>query len=151
MKWAKVTDIYIAAHFWKEGSPYLFTREDAKKPEFKIRVVGDISCDIDGPVASTIRPSTIEEPIYAYHPHTEEEVEHHVSDVITVMAVDNLPCELPKDASRDFGEELIKNVLPYLVGEDDGRIKNATIAENGKLTPRYAYLQNYVDGITEKK
>jgi alanine dehydrogenase len=105
-KYAAVADIFIAGHFFGNGSPYLFTREDAKKSNFKIRTIADISCDIDGPVASTIRPSTIANPIYGYNPITEKEDDFDSDDVISVMAVDNLPCELPKDASKDFGQLL---------------------------------------------
>ena len=70
-RFAKVSDLYIAGHFYGDMAPYLFTREDAKSPDFKIKVVADISCDIDGPVATTIRPSTIADPIYGYDPLTE--------------------------------------------------------------------------------
>ncbi len=147
MKIAEVTDLFIAGHFYAEGSPYLFTREDAKKAEFKIKVVADISCDIDGPVASTIKPSTIENPIYGYDPKTETEADFQQDDVITVMAVDNLPCELPKDASEDFGKEVLNQVLPqFFNGDKDEILERATMTKDGKLTPKYAYLQDYVDG-----
>ncbi len=146
-KWSSITDFFIPCHYYESGSPYLFTREDAKSPDFRIKVVADISCDIDGPVASTIRPSTIADPLYGYDPITESEVEYDAPNAITVMAVDNLPCELPKDASIDFGEELLTNILPNLLGEDADRvIERATITRNGSLTERYKYLQNYVDG-----
>lgn len=147
MKIAEQTDLFIAGHFYAEGSPFLFTREDAKKSNFKISVVADISCDIDGPVASTIRPSTIEDPIYGYDPQTERECDPTDTNAITVMAVDNLPCELPKDASEDFGKEIIGQVLPqFFNGDRDSILERATITRNGKLTERYSYLQNYVDG-----
>ena len=103
MRFAKVTDYFIAGHFFGDGSPFLFTKEDAKSPDFKIQLIADISCDIDGPVASTIRASTIADPMYGYNPHTESEVDYKDKDAIVVMAVDNLPCELPKDASEGFG------------------------------------------------
>ena len=148
MRFAAKTDLYIACHFWKKGSPFIFTREDAKRSDFNIKVVADISCDIDGPVASTLRPSTIENPIYGYDPQSETETPFDNSKGISVMAVDNLPCELPKDASLDFGNEFIKNVLPALFNKDkDGMLKNATIAENGYLTEKYLYLLNYIKGL----
>ena len=132
--------------YYGKGSPFLFTREDAKSSDFKIRTIADISCDIDGPVASTIRPSTIAEPIYGYNPHTESEDVFDKDDVITVMAVDNLPCELPKDASEDFGNALIKHIFPCLLGEDSEQIiARATICENGDLTTNYEYLREYVN------
>ncbi len=147
MRFAEVTDFFIAGHFFGDGSPYLFTREDAKKQNFKIKYVADISCDIDGPVASTIRPSTIAEPIYGYHPKKEKEVNYTDKDAIVVMAVDNLPCELPKDASEGFGEMFLENVIPAFFNNDkDGVLARAKMTENGKLTDRFSYLQDYIDG-----
>ena len=147
MRFASVTDFYIAGHFFGDGSPYIFTREDAKLPDFNIKVVADISCDIDGPVASTLRASTIEDPIYGYNPQTEQEDDFKKEGVITVMAVDNLPCELPNDASVGFGEQFSSHIIPaFFNGDKDGVLQRARMTENGKLTPRYAYLQDYVDG-----
>lgn len=146
-RFAKVTDFFIAGHFYGEGAPYLFTRKDAKRPDFKIKVVADVSCDIDGPVASTIRPSTIAAPIYGYNPTTEKETDYKKESAIAVMAVDNLPCELPRDASEGFGEAFLKNVIPaFFNGDKDGVLERARMTQNGKLTERYAYLQEYVDG-----
>ncbi len=146
-RFAKVSDFYIAGHYFGQGSPYLFTREDAKHEDFKIKVVADVSCDIDGPVASTIRPSTIADPIYGYLAESESEIDFKNSDAIAVMAVDNLPCELPRDASEGFGEAFIKNVIPaFFNGDKDGVLERARMTQNGKLTERYAYLQDYVDG-----
>ncbi|WGD35160.1 NAD(P)-dependent oxidoreductase [Olleya sp. YS] len=147
MPYAKQTDFFIAGHFYGDGAPYLFTREDAKHPEFRINLVADISCDIDGPVASTIRPSTIADPFYGYHPETEHEVAYNHKDAITVMAVDNLPCELPKDASEGFGDMFLKHVIPAFFNNDaDGVLKRAKMTENGQLTKRFSYLQDYVNG-----
>lgn len=145
MKYARVTDFFIAGHFYAEGSPFLYTREDAKSPRFKIKVVADISCDIDGPVASTIKPSTIEDPIYGYDPESESETDYMKPDAIAVMAVDNLPAEIPRDASLGFGEMFEKDVLPELLNGDKNEIiANATIAKGGELTSKYKYLEGYV-------
>ena len=146
MRFAKVADMYISGHFWAKGSPYIFTRDDAKSRDFKIKVVGDVSCDIDGPVACTIKPSTINDPIYGYDPITEIETEFNNPEAITVMAVDNLPCELPKDASKDFGREFIDKILPHLISDTEHVIERATICKNGDLTPRFEYLRDYVNG-----
>lgn len=146
MKYAKIANMYIACHFWDNDAPFIFTREDAKSPDFKIDIVGDISCDIDGPVACTLRPSTISEPIYGYAPQTENEVSFNAENAITVMAVDNLPCELPKDASADFGREFIDKILPHLLNDKEQVIKRATICKNGDLTSDYEYLRGYVNG-----
>lgn len=147
LRFAKVTDYFIAGHFFGDGSPFLFTREEAKSNDFNIKLVADVSCDIDGPVASTLRASTIAHPIYGYNPQTESEVDFKDEHAIVVMAVDNLPCELPKDASEGFGELFLKHVIPAFFNNDkDGILARAKMTENGKLTTRFSYLQDYVDG-----
>ena len=147
LRFAKVTDFYIAGHFYGDGAPFLFTREDAKQPDFKINTVADISCDIDGPVASTLRASTIADPIYGYDPVSESETNYKNKNAIAVMAVDNLPAELPRDASDGFGDAFVKHVIPAFFNKDaDGILERARMTKNGKLTKRYTYLQDYVDG-----
>lgn len=146
-RFAQVADLYIPCHYWDSEAPFIITKEDMKKPDFKIRTIADISCDIDGPIASTVRPSTIADPIYYVNRLTGEETTELKADTITVMAVDNLPCELPKDASEDFGEELINNILPNLLGTDNDRIiYRATITERGELNSEYDYLKGYAEG-----
>lgn len=148
MKFAKVSDVFIAGHFYGDGAPYLFTREDAKRPDFKIKVVGDISCDIDGPVASTLRACTIADPNYGYDPVSETEVDFMQPGAIAVMAVDTLPSELPRDASEGFGESFLQEVIPaFFNGDKDGILQRAQMTKNGKLTERFTYLQGYVDAI----
>ncbi|MFL0352214.1 NAD(P)-dependent oxidoreductase [Xanthomarina sp. GH4-25] len=147
MPYAKQTDYFIAGHFYGNNAPYLFTREDAKHQDFRINLIADISCDVDGPVASTIRASTIADPFYGYDAKTESEVSFNAKGAITVMAVDNLPCELPKDASEGFGDMFLENVIPAFFNNDErGILKRAKITENGQLTERFSYLQDYVDG-----
>ena len=148
MPYAKKTDYFIAGHFYGTGAPYLFTREDARHPDFRINLIADISCDIDGPVASTIRPSTIADPFYGYDPQTETEVPFGTKNSIAMMAVDNLPCELPKDASEGFGDMFLENVIPaFFNGDERGILKRARMTTaDGKLTERYRYLQEYVAG-----
>lgn len=147
MPYAKQTDFFIAGHFYGNNAPYLFTREDAKRPDFRINLVADISCDVDGPVASTLRASTIADPFYGYDAQTESEVAFNAPNAITVMAVDNLPCELPKDASEGFGEMFLENVIPAFFNNDERHIlKRAKITQHGKLTERFSYLQDFVDG-----
>jgi alanine dehydrogenase len=146
MKFAKIADMYISGHFWDNKAPYIFTREDAKNSEFKIKVVGDVSCDIDTAVACTIRPSTIANPLYGYDANNEKETNFDNENAITVMAVDNLPCELPRDASADFGREFIDKILPHLIDDKEQLIERATICKNGNLMPKYEYLRDYVNG-----
>ena len=147
IRFAKVSDVYIACHFYGTGAPYIFTRNEAKDADFKLKVVADISCDIDGPVASTIRPSTIANPIYGYDAQTEKEIDFLNKEAIAVMAVDNLPNELPKDASLGFGDNFVKHVIPaFFNGDKDGILERARMTQNGKLTKNFAYLQDFVDG-----
>lgn len=144
-KYLATADMYVPCHFWSDRSPVLVTDEHLKSSLEHLLVIADISCDIKKPIVSTIRPSTIQDPIYGYNRETGEEDDFMKDGVIAVMAVDNLPCELPKDASADFGEEFIADVLPHLIGEDNDRIiANAKITENGNLTPGFKYLTEYV-------
>jgi len=146
MRFTRVSDVFIAGHFYGDGAPVFFTQEQANSPEFKIKLIADISCDIHEPIASTIRPSTIEEPLYGYDPETGTEVDFREKGAITVMAVDNLPCELPKDASEGFGDMFMKHVIPaFFNGDKDGILKRAKMTENGKLTERFKYLQDFVN------
>ncbi|TRZ41953.1 NAD(P)-dependent oxidoreductase [Robertkochia solimangrovi] len=145
MRFARVSDLYIAGHFYGDGAPFIFTREDAKTPEFNISVVADISCDIDGPVASTLRASTIADPVYGYNAESEAETDYKEPGTIAVMAVDNLPCELPADASVGFGDMFLKYVIPAFFDNDSkGILERARMTSGGKLTERFSYLQDYV-------
>ena len=147
IKYAAVADILIASAFWDPKAPALFERKEIMSDDFKITVIADITCDIEGSIPCTKRPSTIENPIYDYNP-CDDQIENSLSDEanLTVMAVDNLPCELPRDASTHFGNDLVEKVLPELLGSDTGEvIKRATITANGKLTERFSYLQEYIE------
>ncbi|MEC7062929.1 MAG: NAD(P)-dependent oxidoreductase [Bacteroidota bacterium] len=147
MRYAASADVYVACHYWDNRSPFIFSRGDVKNPDWNISLVADVSCDIDGPVATTLRPSTIANPFYGYDAPSEEEVDFYKEDCIGVMAVDNLPCELPKDASVSFGEMFIEHVLEPLLGNDpEDIIYRASETKDGKLTPHFAYLQDYLEG-----
>jgi saccharopine dehydrogenase (NAD+, L-lysine-forming) len=141
-------DLYIASHLWASGNPILISQADLQNPDWKCRVIADVSCDVNGPIASTIRPSTIADPLYGYNPTTHQECDWSDSEALCVMAIDNLPCELPKDASEDFGNELMRHVLPQLLnGDPDEIIWHATETTlNGELTPHFAYLKDYASG-----
>lgn len=142
----KTADMYIPCHFWNEHAPTLVSADDLATNLQRLSVVADISCDIKEPIASTIRPSTISDPIYGYNKQTHSEDDFLKEGVLAVMAVDNLPCELPKDASKDFGRELIDNVLPHLLtSEKNDIIEYARITTlDGHLTPKFKYLTNYI-------
>ena len=146
-RFTKVADIFIAGHFHGNESPDILTHDMLKAPDCKIKVVADISCDVDGPIACTLKASTIAEPFFGYLPTENKEVTYTHPGSIMVMSVDNLPCELPKDASEGFGDMFMKHVIPaFFNGDKDGILARAKITENGKLTERFAYLQDYVDG-----
>jgi alanine dehydrogenase len=146
-RFTKVADIFMAGHFHGNNAPDILTQDMLKAADCKIKVVADISCDVDGPIACTIKASTIAEPFFGYLPSEHKEVPYTHPGSVMVMSVDNLPCELPKDASEGFGEMFMKHVIPtFFNGDKDGILQRAKITENGKLTPRFAYLQDYVDG-----
>jgi alanine dehydrogenase len=147
LPYASKTDIFIACHFWDPHSPKMLDRKTLSMGSIPIRIIADISCDIDGPIASTIRASTIAEPFYGYDPATGQETDPFMESAITVMAVDNLPGELPRDSSADFGEALMEHVIPELLGnKSTGMIRRASIASGGKLTEPYGYLKDFLEG-----
>ena len=143
-KYTKHCDLLIHCSYWDPRAPKLFTKEEMRSPEFRISVIADVTCDINGSIPSTSRASSIADPFYGYDPVTESEGPAFSNNTITVMAVDNLPCELPRDASEDFGKELIEKVLPSLAGEDkDTLIERGSIVKDGKLMPKFEYLSDY--------
>lgn len=147
-RFSNVSDIFIAGHFHGNNAPVILSKEMLRSAKCKLKVVADVSCDIDGPIACTIRPSTIANPVYGYLPSEHKEVPLSHPAAIWVMAVDNLPCELPKDASEGFGEMFLQHVIPAFYNNDaDGVLARAKMTENGKLTSRFAYLQEFVDEI----
>ena len=148
LRFTKVTDLYMAAHFYGTGAPEFFSREDARSPDFKINTIADISCDIGLPIPSTIRASTIAEPIYGINPETWEETDYTKQEAIAVMAVDNLPAELPRDASEGFGNAFINEVIPaFFNGDANGILERAQMTTSeGTLTKRFAHLGSYVEG-----
>lgn len=149
LQYAHEADLLIAGAYWAPAAPVLFTREDILGPDFRIKVVADITCDIEGSIPSTKKPSTIDDPNYDYNP-SDDKIEPTFKEEgnITVMAVDNLPCELPRNASEDFGRELIDKVLANLIKEDkDSIIERATVTKGGQLTQHFSYLKDYVGRI----
>ncbi|MBL7774865.1 MAG: alanine dehydrogenase [Saprospiraceae bacterium] len=145
-------DIMINGIYYDQKAPMFFTVADMAAEGFSLQVIADISCDIvpNASVPVTIRPSTIAEPVYGIHRYTGEECAPFQPDSVDVMAIDNLPSELPRDASAFFGQQLLDNILPELLHERDSAIiERAVIAENGRLTERYAYLSDYVAGGKE--
>ena len=139
--YTEVADLMINTIYWAPKAPVFFSKADMKQPGFNIKTIADITCDIEGSIPSTLRASTIPDPVYGYDPQTEAETLAFSSGSIDVMAVDNLPCELPVDASREFSYNLVKHVMHLLLSpQQHPMIERATITNNGGLTPAFAYL-----------
>jgi len=147
LKFARVADCYIAGHFYGQGASDFFSIDDIKSDEFKIQVIADISCDIKTPIPTTLRSSAIADPIYGVHRQTGEETDFNDPQAIAVMAVDNLPCELPRDASEGFSKHFSEKIIPAFFDNDqNGILARAQMTQNGQLTPRFQYLSDYVSG-----
>jgi hypothetical protein len=146
-KYAVSSDMYIPCHYWDNKAPALLSQADFQAAS-RLKVVADISCDIAGPIACTIRPSKIGNSMYGWNPNTNEECDMMEANAVAVMAVDNLPCELPKDASEDFGSELLKHVFPKLLGEDPDQIihRASETTFEGTLNEPFLYLSDYLNG-----
>jgi hypothetical protein len=127
--------------YWDIGIPRLFEREDIDE-NFCIKSIADITDDANGSIPINLGDQTIEDPIYGVDRNTFEKTAPYLRNSIDVMAVGNLPNELPRDASRYFGEQLIKFVLPYLQKGNE-ILQRATILQNGKLTNHFEYLSDY--------
>ena len=151
-------DVLVNAIYWDPRYPRLVTkaylREQAAHDELRLRVIGDISCDIDGAIECTVRATEPGEPVFVYNPQTGEDVDGYEGDGIVVMAVDILPSELPRDASNDFSR-VLQPYLPALAAADYSapfdaldlppEIKRAVIVHRGELTPAYRYLQQHLE------
>ena len=137
------TDMFIACHYWDPKFPKLFSPKQIN--EFKnLKIIGDVTCDINGSVPTTIRSTSISNPYYSINTDSMKEIKLG-NKGIAVMAVDNLPSELPRDASEEFGSSVISEILPYLIDKDDGRINRATTASNGKFCSKFTYLNDFIN------
>ncbi len=146
----KVADVFINGIYWDTRMPVFFTKEQMKAPDFRIKTIADITCDIapDSSVPSTLYASSIADPYYGYNPTTGELMQTFQEGSVDVMAIDNLPNELPRDASEDFGNMIINRIVPELQkGEASPIIRDATIARDVVLTEPYLYLTDYVGGL----
>ncbi|MFZ1263263.1 MAG: NAD(P)-dependent oxidoreductase [Chitinophagaceae bacterium] len=146
LPYAQQTDILMNGVYWEKNMPRLFERPDAMAENFIIQTIADITDDANGSVPINIGDQTIEDPVYGIDKITLEKTDPYQQNSIDIMAVGNLPNELPRDASRYFGEQLIKHVLEDLIGNSSAIIDRATMVKDGKLTNEYSYLQDYVEG-----
>lgn len=146
LPYAEQTDILLNGVYWDKNVPRLFGKEDIQADTFIIRTIADITDDREGSVPINLGDQTIENPVYGVDRTSLQKTEPYLPDSIDIMAVGNLPNELPRDASRYFGEQLIKHVLENIVGEGSAIIERATMVKEGKLTPHYEYLKEYATG-----
>ena len=142
IRWAQKTDVLLCCHYWEPEAPVYLSEEDLRREDLRIRMIGDVTCDIKGSVKSTIRSSTHDAPFFDYNPVTEqEEPAFSSSKNITVMAVDTCPNALAMDTSEYFGEMLTKHVVePILSGEASEVVNRSRILKDGELTSRFDYL-----------
>lgn len=135
-------DMLIAGHYWDPKFPKLFYPDQINK--FKnLKIIGDITCDINGSIPTTTRSTSIAKPYYSIDINSMKEIDLG-NQGIAIMAVDNLPSELPNEASEEFGESVISEVLPFLINEDDGRINRATTTSQGKFCTPFSYLKDFI-------
>ncbi|MBY5957764.1 NAD(P)-dependent oxidoreductase [Membranicola marinus] len=145
---AAVADVMINGVYWDNKAPAFFTKEDMRRSDYRIEVIADITCDI-APVSSipsTLRATTIDDPFFGYDPVSEKETDPFQDHAIDMMTIDNLPNELPRDASTSFGQQFIEHIWPQIkAGDFEGDILlGATIAREGKLGPHFKYLEDFV-------
>lgn len=137
------TDILLNGIYWYEKVPRLFQMDDMKKENFRIKSIADISDDKHGSVPCNLGENTMEDPVYGVNKMTGERTLPYLDGSVDVMAVGNLPNELPRDASRYFGEQLIKYILDGLLEGNSRIIEAATITDNGRLRENFDYMKEY--------
>jgi alanine dehydrogenase len=140
------TDILMNGVYWDKNVPRLFSKEDIRSDNFIIQTIADITDDADGSVPINLGDQTMDNPVYGVDKSSFEKTEPYLRGSIDMMAVGNLPNELPRDASRYFGEQLIKYVLEDLVKGGSEIINRATIVKEGRLTKQFEYLREYAEG-----
>ena len=146
-KYMAVADVLIAGAYWNPKAPKLFETNSLSKQSTRIKIIADITCDINGSIPATKKASTIVDPIYDYDLVTDQLCEPlSDNENITVMAIDNLPCELPRSSSEEFGRDLIDRIMnPLIYGKPEGITLRATVAKNGSLTSNFQYLSDYAN------
>ena len=146
LPYAEQTDILLNGVYWDKNVPRLFEKQDIKQERFIIQTIADITDDANGSVPINVGDQTIEDPVYGIDKTTLEKTTPYLKNSIDIMAVGNLPNELPRDASRYFGEQLIKHVLEDLIGNSSDIIERATMTKDGLLTKQFEYLKDYAEG-----
>ncbi len=146
--YTKVADIFVNGIFWDGKAPAFFSADDMQKEEFRIQTIADVTCDIApaASVPSTLRPSTIADPVFGYSTATGTETDPYQPGSVDVMAIDNLPSELPRDASEAFGDTFLEKILPEFTRAHSDILEGATITRDGALGPSFEYLKDFAEG-----
>jgi len=144
----RMSDIMINGIYWDNDAPPFFTLEQMSSEDFGIKVIADVTCDIapTSSIPSTLRASTISDPVFGFDPRAQVEVPPFQNNAIDMMTIDNLPNELPRDASKAFGEMFIEHVIPELLKDDSEMLNKATITMNRNLGADFEYLRDYLNG-----
>jgi saccharopine dehydrogenase (NAD+, L-lysine forming) len=143
---ANTADILINGVYWDQAMPRLFEWSDLGAASFRIKTIADITDDREGSVPCNLGDSPMEDPVYGVDRKSGVRTAPYLPGSVDVMAVGNLPNELPRDASRYFGEQLIKHVLSDLLRGGSAIIDRATMVREGELTAPYRYLSGYAAG-----
>jgi alpha-aminoadipic semialdehyde synthase len=159
-KYVPHLSMLINCMYWDARFPKLITKDYLKKMYSKgnpkLIVIGDITCDVNGSIESTVESTAIEKPIYVYNPLMDSVKYGCEGDGILTMAVDILPSEIPRDSSNGFGDVLMNFVKPISIADyslsyeelDLPRaIKKALILHNGELTPNFKYLEEHLKNV----
>lgn len=149
LPYTHAADIMINGIYWDPKSPAFFSKDNMSQSDFNIEVIADITCDIapESSIPSTLKPTTIDQPVFGYHPSTGDIIDPYLKESIDVMSIDNLPNEVPRDASESFGTQFSSNILPELLNSESSDIlQRATIANKGQLGANFSYLEGYVNG-----
>lgn len=153
--------VLVNCIFWTDKYPRLVTKEylwsdDYRKSSKKMIIIGDISCDVDGAIEITYKATDPGNAFYTYLPDVDQYHDGIIKDGLTIMAVDNLPCEFPKDSSEEFSK-VLKNFVPQIAKADFNKpfdelnlplpIKKALILHKGELTKDYLYLNKLINKV----
>ena len=145
LKFAKCADLFVAGHYYVKDMPMFFTQNQIVQNDFKINTIADISCDLNQPIPTTIRTSTPKNPIYGCDKLTGNEIDYKNPNSIAIMAIDNLPCELPEFSSTEFGNQFATKIFPLLINNPQHPIlKRACVLKKGQFTKGYQYLENFL-------
>jgi saccharopine dehydrogenase (NAD+, L-lysine forming) len=146
----RVADIMVNGIFYDKQAPPFFTKEEMAQPDFNIQVIADVSCDIapNGSIPATLKASTIADPVYGFDPKDGLETAPYQPSCVDIMSIDNLPNEMPRDASASFGEQFLKEILGELIRGRSRLISHGTITNDGVLTSYFKYLEDYASAYS---